>query len=60
MDVANATSPSTAPVQAPNRLLCAYSPTWLSGPTPGYQGVGPSWERAEAAPAVDEREHSLV
>ena len=60
MDVANATSPSTARSQAPSRLLCAYSPTWLSGPTPGYQGLCPSWDPSEAAPAADEREHSLV
>jgi len=24
---------------ANRRTLCAYSPRWLSGPTPGYQGL---------------------
>jgi hypothetical protein len=60
MDVADATSPSPARPQAPSRLLCAYSPTWLSGPTPGYQGLCPSWDPSETESSVDEREHSLV
>ncbi len=40
----DATATATRPAhdQAPNRLLCAYSPTWLSGPTPGYQGLCPT------------------
>jgi hypothetical protein len=59
MDVANSTPSAPAPEQASNRLLCAYSPTWLSGPTPGYQGLCPSWDAPEADRASD-REHSLV
>ena len=56
---ASATATRTAPEQAPSRLLCAYSPTWLSGPTPGYQGVCPSWD-TERERSADDREHSLV
>ncbi len=26
----------------PRRLLCAYSPNWLSGPVPGYEGLCPT------------------
>ena len=29
------------------RLLCAYSPLWLSGPTPGYRGLCPTWSPDE-------------
>jgi hypothetical protein len=25
-------------------VLCAYSPRWLSGPTPGYQGLCPTYQ----------------
>jgi hypothetical protein len=25
------------------RPLCAYSPRWLSGPVPGYQGLCATW-----------------
>ncbi len=31
----------------PRRLLCAYSPLWLSGPTPGYKGLCPTWSPDE-------------
>lgn len=27
-------------------VLCAYSPRWLSGPTPGYQGLCASYRPA--------------
>lgn len=57
---ASATAIRTTPEQASNRLLCAYSPTWLSGPTPGYQGLCPSWDAPEADRSADERQHSLV
>lgn len=39
------TAPTTArsnEARTPN-LLCAYSPRWLSGPTPGYEGLCPTW-----------------
>jgi len=32
---------------SPRRLLCAYSPLWLSGPTPGYRGLCPTWSPDE-------------
>jgi hypothetical protein len=57
---ASATATRTASAQAPSRLLCAYSPTWLSGPTPGYQGLCPSWDASDAERSADERQHSLV
>ena len=60
MDTTPTGSSQSRTDEAPSRLLCAYSPTWLSGPTPGYQGLCPSWDHSETAPAVDEREHSLV
>jgi len=60
MDIAPATPSPTTPEKAPSRLLCAYSPTWLSGPTPGYQGLCPSWDPSETEQPVDERQHSLV
>jgi hypothetical protein len=46
------TSASTATVDTPrdareNRVLCAYSPRWLSGPTPGYRGLCPTWSGDE-------------
>jgi hypothetical protein len=28
----------------PRKVLCAYSPRWLSGPTPGYRGLCATWE----------------
>jgi hypothetical protein len=28
----------------PRTVLCAYSPRWLSGPTPGYRGLCATWE----------------
>lgn len=27
----------------PPRVLCAYSPRWLSGPLPGYDGLCATW-----------------
>lgn len=33
------TAPDTTSTARPARLLCAYSPTWLSGPTPAYRGL---------------------
>lgn len=53
--IATATRP--AHDQAPSRLLCAYSPTWLSGPTPSYQGLCPSLE--SAATTTEERRDPL-
>jgi hypothetical protein len=36
---------STPP--ASRRVLCAYSPRWLSGPTPGYRGLCATWDGDE-------------
>jgi hypothetical protein len=30
------------------RVLCAYSPRWLSGPSPRYRGLCPTWDGDEA------------
>ena len=34
--------------RSPRGLLCAYSPRWLSGPTPAYRGLCPTWSPDEA------------
>ena len=40
----------------PARPLCAYSPRWLSGPTPAYEGLVASWRpRHEPADEVERR-----
>ena len=42
----NASSPPSKATERstnPRRVLCAYSPRWLSGPTPGYRGLCPTW-----------------
>jgi len=36
-------TPASTDSASPRRLLCAYSPLWLSGPTPGYRGLCPTW-----------------
>jgi len=33
---------STTDGGSPRRLLCAYSPLWLSGPAPAYEGLCPT------------------
>jgi hypothetical protein len=33
--------------QTPDHLPCAYSPRWLSGPTPAYRGLCPTWSGDE-------------
>lgn len=38
----------------PAHLLCAYSPRWLSGPTPGYEGLCPTWESDDPETAEHE------
>lgn len=45
MKRASADTRSAAPgsEDKPSHLLCAYSPRWLSGPTPGYEGLCPTW-----------------
>lgn len=48
----NTTTAATATVDRQDeardsRVLCAYSPMWLSGPTPGYRGLCPTWEGDE-------------
>ena len=37
--MAPATTTSTTRAAPPSRPLCAYSPRWLSGPTPRYEGL---------------------
>lgn len=37
----------TAVAEAPRRVLCAYSPRWLSGPAPRYRGLCATWEGDE-------------
>jgi hypothetical protein len=37
----------------PRSLLCAYSPRWLSGPTPGYRGLCATW--SDLVPGDEER-----
>lgn len=49
----DASSTSTRPVRTA-RPLCAYSPRWLSGPTPAYEGLVATWDaqaEADDAPA---------
>jgi hypothetical protein len=42
------TAPSTEPpASTPRKVLCAYSPRWLSGPTPGYRGLCATWDGDE-------------
>jgi hypothetical protein len=39
-----------SPTERPSRsgkVLCAYSPRWLSGPTPGYRGLCATWSGDE-------------
>ena len=48
------TTPASASDSSPRRLLCAYSPLWLSGPTPGYRGLCPTWSDEPTG------EHELV
>jgi hypothetical protein len=41
-------SPTSAPRPVgARRVLCAYSPRWLSGPTPRYRGLCPTWDGDE-------------
>ncbi len=52
-DVANdadVEAPSVPPGSSPRRLLCAYSPRWLSGPAPAYEGLCPSAHELRASP----------
>jgi hypothetical protein len=39
----SSTSPTRSNDGRTTPLLCAYSPRWLSGPTPGYEGLCPTW-----------------
>lgn len=39
----DATTSSTRPARTA-RPLCAYSPRWLSGPTPAYEGLVATWD----------------
>lgn len=50
-----------APARAgSDRLLCAYSPRWLSGPVPGYRGLCATWSPDESDLDADERDHASV
>lgn len=41
-------STATHPTEAPSgHLVCAYSPRWLSGPTPSFEGLVASWSPAD-------------
>jgi hypothetical protein len=47
--------PDASPAARPagtRRVLCAYSPRWLSGPTPRYRGLCPTWEGDEPTAEV--------
>jgi hypothetical protein len=44
MTGSSGTTPSTDRPASPRKVLCAYSPRWLSGPTPGYRGLCATWE----------------
>jgi hypothetical protein len=49
-----ATTPASTTRTAP--MLCAYSPRWLSGRTPGYSGlVARPGQAAEGDRSTDER-----
>jgi hypothetical protein len=39
---ARSAHPRTSEAPA-NHLVCAYSPRWLSGPTPGFEGLVATW-----------------
>jgi hypothetical protein len=60
--MANATDPPSTPAPpqpsastgAPaNHLVCAYSPRWLSGPTPGFEGLVATWSPADGDHPTD-------
>ena len=40
-------SPASTRTVGSRRVLCAYSPRWLSGPTPRYRGLCATWEGDE-------------
>lgn len=46
------TSPAPNGADEP-RPLCAYSPRWLSGPTPAYEGLVATWRRPFERPGDD-------
>ncbi len=59
MQRASATStptPRRSTEKVASHLLCAYSPRWLSGPTPGYEGLCPTW----VADEPDTAEHEAI
>jgi len=44
----SARSTATRPTEAPaGHLVCAYSPRWLSGPTPSFEGLVATWSPAD-------------
>jgi hypothetical protein len=50
MDTSTSASTATADTHedgSESRVLCAYSPRWLSGPTPAYRGLCPTWSGDE-------------
>jgi hypothetical protein len=32
---------------SPGHLVCAYSPRWLSGPTPAFEGLVATWSPSD-------------
>jgi hypothetical protein len=38
-------------------LVCAYSPRWLSGPTPGFEGLVATWSPTEDHESDRARHH---
>ena len=53
----SARSTATRPTEAPaGHLVCAYSPRWLSGPTPSFEGLVATWSPdRRARPAASRR-----
>ena len=50
---ADAAAPPSAERPTARKVLCAYSPRWLSGPTPGYRGLCATWSGDEPTGEVE-------
>ena len=49
-------SAGAARTAAPERhLVCAYSPRWLSGPTPSFEGLVATWSPSDEPARPDAR-----
>jgi len=44
-----ARSAAPASTEPANHLVCAYSPRWLSGPTPAFEGLVATWSPTDEA-----------